>query len=188
MTVRDRLLAIWSVNRWLPSICLALLLAVGGVFIWSNQSAIPEMSQLERRYMQLQDQVRQARRLAAAEGTQVSIVSQAREDLRRFRALLPQREEFEQLIGEIFLLADEARLDISQITYSPGRREDLDLSSYGLGFVVQGTYRQVKEFLSLLEQSPRLIVIDSISLAGQKDEGDVGLRLALTTFFREEKG
>lgn len=187
MRIAERLNAVWHTNRWLPCLCLCLLVAVVVIFSWSNQQLLPEVGRLEQRFMSLQDQVRQARRLAAAEGSQISIVSQARDDIEKFRQMIPERESFEQLVGEIFSMADEVSLEIDSISYGQGELEDLDLLSYKLSFDVSGGYRQLKKFLSLIESSQRLIVVDSISLSGRSEKEGVGLRLSLTTFFREEK-
>ncbi|PLX81140.1 MAG: hypothetical protein C0616_05840 [Desulfuromonas sp.] len=187
MSVVERFKAVWRVNRWFPCLCLGLLVTVVVSFVWSNQRVLPKVGHLEQRFMELQEQVRQARRMAATEGSQISIVSQGRDDLKTFRQMVPLRENFEQLIGEIFSLADKVGLDISSISYGQGNVDGLNLQSYKLSFDVSGGYRQLKQFLSLIESSERLIVVDSISLSGRGEKDVVSLKLTLTTFFRMGK-
>ena len=56
-----------------------------------------------------------------------------------------------------------------------------------MSFTLEGRYRDIKQFVHLLEQSPRLISIGQIGLQGVgKEAADTNVRLQLTleTYFR----
>jgi type IV pilus assembly protein PilO len=61
---------------------------------------------------------------------------------------------------------------------------------YDLDFAVSGGYEQLKRFIHLLENSPRILIIHQIALAGSEGAGSgkpgVQLQIHLTTFFQEE--
>ena len=98
-------------------------------------------------------------------------------------------KQFADFVGELFYLADQAQLEIKQISYQPEVDEETEFLYYGLSFSVQGTYQQLKQFIHLLESAQRIMIIDKIAMSGKRDKSDraqVELQINLTTLFQED--
>jgi len=182
------LLAAWRLNRVLPLLVGSLVLLNVVAYLSLNYLSLPQRDTLETQLMDLQARVRQNRQSDAEAKTPAEIFLRGEADLQKFRAVIPSKTEFPALLGEIFSLAGQAGLTIDQIGYQPKEVEGRGLLRYGLAFSVNGDYGQIKRFIYSLEQSERLIVIDSLTLSGGRESGlaTVELRLQLATFFRTE--
>jgi len=51
-------------------------------------------------------------------------------------------------------MADESGLELGQVSYKNDREKDRELLRYTLTFTVAGAYRDIKQFVHALEQSP----------------------------------
>jgi type IV pilus assembly protein PilO len=181
-------LAAWRLNKAVPLLIGGLLLLNGAAYALMTYVVAPGIDDLERRYIERQSSVRQLRQAGAATGSPQEIYRRGVEDLEKYRAAIPSRTEFTALIGEIFSLAKKAGLSIDRISYDPKEIPDHDLLRYALNFSLGGDYGQVKKFVFSLERSERLIIIEELSLSGggEPSQGDVNLRLRLSTYFRTD--
>jgi len=146
----------------------------------------PAITSVERDMIKLQADVRSL----GAGGVALSpdrLYAKAGEDIERVRSLIPAREKLSGLVLDIGKLAEEAGLAIERISYDPEKLESHALLSYSLSFTVNGSYRQLKKFVHLLEVSRRLIVLDSISLVEGGKGAGISMRLKITTFFKESE-
>jgi len=147
----------------------------------------PAINSAERDTINLQADVRDLGAGGAALSPQRAFVK-AGEDIEQVRSIIPAREKLSGLVLDISRLAEDAGLTIERISYAPEKIEEFALLSYSLSFTVNGSYRQLKKFVHLLEVSRRLIVLDGISLVeGGKGTG-ISMRLKLTTYFKESEG
>lgn len=180
--------ALWRLNKVWPLVLGGLLVVNLGVFTGLNQLVLPNLETLERQFIEAQGLSRKSQQELAAAGTPLAAFHQGQEDLAEFREHIPPRSDLTTLIGELFSLAQQAGLSIDQVNYDPKEIAEERLLRYGLTFAVTGTYRQVKQFVYLLEQSERLISIENIALSGASEDGEgrVSLRLMLSTVFRTE--
>ncbi len=185
MRAGSLLLAAWKASR-------AGAIAVGGLLVLNlalylalSRYFAPALEELERTYIQKQEQVRHQGPGSGAPRTAGEYVRRSRSDLETFRQAIPPQEDFTELIGEIFGLAGQAGLNIAQVKYDPKLIEKQPLLRYGLDFSVTGDYRQLKKFVFSLEQSPRIVAIDEIALQGVGTvAGQVDLKIRLSTIFR----
>lgn len=156
------------------------------IFLIMSYFVSPDIIVAERQMIRLQNEVRRM----GASGAPLSLpflYQQAGNDIARVHELIPNRAHLSDLVLDISRLADKAGFEIESVSYSPEKVEDFALLGYTLSFSVNGTYRQLKKFVHLLEVSPRIIILDSIDLAGSKGEG-ISMRIMLTTYFREQGG
>lgn len=157
------------------------------LFIVIEQLVVRQVAEQERRFLQRQTEVRL---LLRNKGGGTKNPQQhyllASQDLSKFNQAIPDYQEFTGLIEELLVLSHRARLNITQISYSPEELKGSPLLKYSLNFNVVGDYEQLKKFIHSLEQSVRLITIRQIGLQSADDEG-VNLRLSLETFFRPER-
>ncbi|PNU20806.1 hypothetical protein C2E25_05320 [Geothermobacter hydrogeniphilus] len=182
-----RLRAIWCFNRLWPLLVLALLVLDLLLYGFINLRVSPDLERKERTFIELQARARRAQKLSVANQSPRQAFLKARRDLEKFKQRIPGRDGLSALVGEIYGFARDTGLDIKAINYQPKKSKGHDLLEYPLTFSISGEYRQVKEFISLIEQSPRLIAIDNLSLDSDgKDAGSVKLSIRMTTYFRLE--
>jgi type IV pilus assembly protein PilO len=176
---KDFLLTVWRTNRWLPLFLLAWLLVNIGFYFWLFQVFSPQVEAQERQLLLLQSEQRQG---GADRGEALKSVH---DDLQVFRQIIPDKSGLTALVQEIFSVAAKAGLSIERVSYQPKEMAEQGLLHYGLNFSVTGDYGQLKKFIFSLEQSPRLLIIEEISLTGA--EGSiVNLNIRLLTYFRAD--
>lgn len=179
---------LWGEYRARIIILVLLTVILAGGVLCKQWLVEPKLAALSGEQFQLQQYVRQRQVEFANSGVPVSTVEQMERNLKRFYDLIPPASQFSQFVGELFQWADQADLVIAQINYKPELDEESGFLNYGLSFSVKGRYGQIKKFISLLESSERILLIDSISLNGSsssRSDDSVSLNIALTTYFQE---
>lgn len=183
----ERLLtAVWRTNRVFPLLLAGLLLLNALAFLGISTFISPEVKELERRYITTRADARQELRRREELATPQQRFRKNEADLQAFWKAIPPRGGFTDLVREIFSLASEAGLAIERVAYEP--KAEGRLLNYALSFSVSGDYRQIKSFIHAIEQSPRIIAIEELALAGKEGaEGEpVTLRIRLTTYFTSQ--
>lgn len=176
--------AVWQANRTLPLLLAGLLLLNLLLYAALVTTVFPAEEELEREFLAVQSQ---SRGHATPRLNDAEALKAGQTELDRFYASIPPRAEFSALIGDLYRLAGESGLLLTQISYQPKELSAEGLLTYTLNFSVAGTYPQLKRFIHGLEQSSRLIMIESLGLKGEaaSDDGEgVTLDLRLTTYFR----
>jgi len=184
--MRQRAITIWQTEPRLLMSTLVLGLLNLLLFSLMSYYVSPEINSAERDLIQLQSEVRHM----GAEGAPMSLPQlyrKAGDDIAKVHELIPSRTELSVLVLDISRLAEQAGFEIKSVSYKPKKVEEFALLSYSLSFTVDGRYRQLKKFVHLLENSPRIVILDGISLV-ESDDDQVSMRIHLTTFFREEGG
>jgi Tfp pilus assembly protein PilO len=190
MTLNNPLVkAIWEQSRiWVLVILIILLLSVA-LLIYQGQFVSPSTERLQQRQAALQKQLSDRQAELVESGVPVSDVEQMESDLQKFAELIPSKQKFANFIGELFHWADQSRLDIREISYQPQIDKETEFLHYGLNFSVEGTYDQLKNFIHLLENSKRILIIEKIGLSGKRDKNNaaqVSLNINLTALFQED--
>jgi type IV pilus assembly protein PilO len=184
---RDKLIqTLWEENRGKMVTVLVLLLLIFSTHfvrvLWFDQKVEASLVQLRK----AQDDLRiTQQRIEEGGGEKISGIS---DDLEQFYKIIPSRSGLGNFIGRLYTYADDAGIDIAQISYLAKPVEDTSLLSYKLNFGVSGSYLQLKKFIHLLENSPSVLILDKISLSSSQQETTeiVSLRMELKTFFRED--
>lgn len=186
---RDSIVKVlWGQNRGMTLLILVLFLANLGTYLGQSLVLDEQLTDLRTEVLGRQQSLRKLQQQKNAGSMPVSAVTKVENELIQFQKLIPPEKELSDFIGELFKYASSSKLDIKQISYSPERDEDLGLLSYGLKFSVSGQYRQLKNFIHLLERAKRILIISDISLSGgqssKKKSGVVTLQIQVKTFFR----
>jgi Tfp pilus assembly protein PilO len=180
MLPADFLRQLWSGHRVLVSAVALLLLAnlVAGLTL--QQYLVPTVNEREQQVIRRQSELR------SGGDSPAQLFVQGEKDLVAFRDKIPLHREFTGLIVELQTLAEDAGLDLNQVSYKAEQEKGSGLLRYTLTFTVVGSYRDIKQFVHALEQSSRLIILRKIGLQGAGEDGatDVRLQLSLETFFR----
>lgn len=180
--------AVWRQNRTVPLLIVVLLginlvaYALLATLVW------PQLAEQERTFIGLQSQVRAGR--ADLPQSPQELLRQAQADSQRFRASLPARKDFPALIDDFSELAQETGVKVGSISYQPKELSDQALLEYQLQFSITGDYGATKRFLQELEDSSRLIVLESITAAASTTDGNVAqvtLNLRMMTYFRSDE-
>ena len=184
MNRKPFLIAVWSAHRYIL-IGLGSLLGLN-ILLFSLLyfGVAPKLSQTETELALLQQQLRRSDAVTPQQGYELGV-----KDYARFSALLPSLRNFSELIGDLYALAEQCNLEISQIGYTQKELPKSGILSYALKFSLTGTYDELKRFIYGLEESKRLVVIEQITLnAAKGEEGAalVTLNLSLTTYFGTE--
>jgi type IV pilus assembly protein PilO len=180
--------AVWRANKVCPVLIAILLLLNVAAYLIIAHVFEPRAEALQRTIIKKQSLLREVRQKGGITAAPREVYRQGQMDFEKFRAGIPHKTDFTSLIGEIFSLADKAKLSIDQIAYDPKEIVESDLLQYILVFSVTGDYGRIKKFIYSLEQSPRIIAIDDISLSGdgEPEKKDVGLRIRLSTYFKPD--
>lgn len=179
--------ALWRQNRIVPVLLLLLLLINTGLHVWRVRMVRPQVAQLQQNLERQQQELERMRQLGARQDSPEAVYRRGREDLSRFYAMIPARNDLTGLIEELFDMAHHGGLEIDRIGYDPQKLEERPLLAYTLMFSVSGNYKQLKSFVSDIETSSRLISLDEIGLsgAGERDR-PVSLNLRFTTYFQTD--
>jgi type IV pilus assembly protein PilO len=180
---------VWEQSRVCLCIISGLLVLCLLLLLVQNQFVAPETQQLERRKAALQSQLKEREAKLAQSGVPISAVEQMERDLANFSALIPKKQKFADFLGDLFRWADQAELEIREVKYQPEIDEETKYLHYGLNFSLEGDYKQIKKFIHLLENSPRILIIDKITLTGRQTKEKqslVQLQINLTSVFQED--
>ncbi|MCK5826795.1 MAG: type 4a pilus biogenesis protein PilO [Desulfuromusa sp.] len=180
--------AVWDSNRPRIIVIIILFLLVMTVFIGQRWFYEANLLRLRTEQSRLQQHVRQRQMDFTNSGIPVSTAEQIEKNLQQFDHLIPVQTDFSGFIGELFEWAQQAGLEIHQINYQPKHEKEAALLRYGLNFSVKGSYSQVKNFIYLLENSQRILLIEKISLSGsstnKSGQRKVDLLIELATYFQ----
>jgi type IV pilus assembly protein PilO len=182
---REQLIqTLWGENRAKVISVLIGILLIGAVQLWQGVWVEAELESTRQELKKAQadlDSIQQ--RIAEGGGLQISGLA---EDLEHFYKMAPPRSGLGSFIGRLYSYAKAAKIDIDKISYAAKPVKETELLGYQLSFNVSGSYAQVKKFIHQLENSPSLLILDNISLAGKRQADDevVNLKIQLQTFFQ----
>jgi type IV pilus assembly protein PilO len=175
---------LWKDHRG-ALLLLGLLLVMNVLLsVVLEQFVVPKVAIKEGLFLKRQAEVRQLlRKQGGAAETPEQLYVLANQDLSKFQQIVPEYRDFTALIEELLVLSNQARLNITQISYATEELKSSPLLKFNLNFNVAGDYEQVKKFIHSLEQSVRLITIKQINLRSVESDA-VNLGLSLETLFR----
>jgi type IV pilus assembly protein PilO len=174
---------LWKSQRGTLQLLAVLLLMNLLAYVAIEQYFVPRVAEQESYFLQRQAEVRSILHNQGGASTPEQLFVLASQDFSKFQQAVPDYQEFTGLIEELLVLASQARLNITQISYSSEELREAPLLKFSLSFNVTGEYEQLKKFIFSLEQSTRLLTIKQISLQSADATG-VNLRLNLETFFQ----
>jgi Tfp pilus assembly protein PilO len=138
------------------------------------------------------------RELAAKESTwqserpkigQLTTLKTAQEDLVLFRQRLPEEAALPEVVSFVSDSAAAHRLSIPSISYQPENVGGSGLMRVLISFGVRGNYRDIRNLIHRLEQSPYFLVLENLVLASSSREGEaIQLQLRIAAYFRQGEG
>jgi Tfp pilus assembly protein PilO len=156
------------------SLSFLALISTAGFYFLALKPKEGELSRLEGEY-----QVKRGEKRAK------EVTGGIDDELKGFYNRLPEWGDFTKVMGEIYGKADRLNLLIESANYRSEKIKGTDLLKVTVSMPVTGTYADIKRFIHELETSPRLFIIEELSLAsGKGEEGEVSLKLAIAVHFR----
>ena len=135
MRVADVLGQVWKFHHKALKTLVVLLVLNLCLFIAISQWLVPQVVEKERRFLTQQAETRS--RLHSQGGTQKSPEQRyvlASQDLSKFRQSVPEYQDFTGLIEELLVLSNQARLNITQISYASEEVKESSLLKFKLNF------------------------------------------------------
>ncbi len=117
-----------------------------------------------------------------------SYASQSREQIEKFNAILPDKDELARIIGELFSFIDKENMALKKVTYQPKQIKEVNLLDYSANFTITGDYGSVKRLLNEIEWSANLFSIKKLHLEKKPEDRSVELNFTLSIFLRSNKG
>lgn len=168
------------------SVIAALLLLNVIVFFTYRVRQQERIRELTARKEALEQRLAEARAVRGEKDRQLALYKTTVDRIARIHQeewATPQ-QRLVPLILELRSLAQQSRLIPRSVNYAPSTdNKNREITTIDISFGVEGTYRQARHLIHLIEQSEQFVYIDSIGLNGR--EGDrLQLNLVLKTLFR----
>jgi type IV pilus assembly protein PilO len=148
-------------QKWrLLSIISAMLLLNVALTVVISVYQLPSIISLQTKWSSLrQKQARSGKMDADA------LYKQGAADLEKLKAAIPEKREFARFLSELLEAADASNVAVGAINYKPEQLKEEPLLSYQMTLSVSGSYAGVKSYLSDLQQSKELVVVDTVSFS-----------------------
>ncbi|MDX1583526.1 MAG: hypothetical protein R3338_08000 [Thermoanaerobaculia bacterium] len=184
---------IWRERKWIL-VGLGILLLVNAIFFVTYRVRYESRIEgLEKDLAIAQEELKTATEKRRDAERILSSVDQTREDLSRvyddWWSTRPER--LAPMIVELQSLAEESGLNPPARSYNwtaERSTDDVGAQVLNVTFRVEGTYREIRNLINLIELSPHFVIIEQIGLADTSDGGDnLSMTLTLKTLFRSDE-
>lgn len=169
-------------QKWrLLSVILTLLLVnvILGVVVSAYQ--LPALLNMQTKWNDLRRQGVGSGHVDAA-----TLHQQGAADLEKLKARVPEKRHFAKVLNDLLEAAASSAVEVGAISYKPVQIKEEALLSYKLSFAVSGSYAGVKSYLSDLQKSPELVVVDTVTFSNSDlFVENVVMNLGLTVYLRE---
>lgn len=82
-------------------------------------------------------------------------------------------------------LARRTKVEYATRRFDPSEpKKDERLAKLGIRMVLEGEYENLRQFIFQLENAPEFIIIDDVTLTQTDQDGELTLRLDLSTYYR----
>lgn len=172
--------------RALIRLVLGVLVAanvVAAVLLWKPWSASPE--QMEQQLAALRQQIRQREASVERLKAIVEKVEKARTQGDEFidQYFIPRRTASSVIIAELREAAGRAGVKQAEHTFAfepIEGAEELEMMTISGNY--EGSYQNLVQFVNLLDRSPRLVIVDTLTAAPQRTAGALNVNLKMNAF------
>lgn len=178
----------WRRSLWLwaipVAVCLLNLLVLG--FYYSVYAG--EVERLEASNLKARNELASLRQQSEKIEAYLGRIEAQGDDIQRLydEHFQTEAERFTKVLQEVKKLARDAGLDPTAFSYPQEVLENQGLIQREIQFSVEGTYRQVRTFINVLELTDEFLTLSGVSLSeGGSDR--LSIRLRLTTVFIDDR-
>jgi Tfp pilus assembly protein PilO len=171
----------------LGTLVAANLIAAGFVLFPPGGSA----EQMEQQLASLQSQVAAKSKTLAVTRQHVAAVEKGRAQGEDFLSsyFLPRRTAYSTLLAQLGDAAQQSQIKPKEHSFSTEPIEGSDtLSLMTITGNYEGTYKDLMNFVHQVDQSPGLMIIESLNAAPQTGSNTLSVNLKIDTFVREDSG
>jgi hypothetical protein len=176
------------VLRIILGVLLALnLIAAGFVLFPPGGSA----EQMEEQLAALQSRVAAGTRTLEITRQHVAAVEMGRSQGDQFLGtyFLSRRSAYSTLLGQLGETAQQSQIKAREHSFSTEPIEGSDtLSMMTITASYEGTYQNLMNFVHQVDQSPGMMIIESLNAAPQAGSNTLSVQMKIDTFVREDAG
>ncbi len=172
--------------RVILGVLLGLNLIAAGVILFPPGGSAEQM---EQQLAALQSQVASRNKIIEVTRQHVAAVEKGRSQGDQFLGtyFLGRRTAYSTLLGQLGDAAQQSQIKPREISYATEPIEGSDtLSMMTITASYEGTYQDLMSFVHQVDQSPGLMIIESLSAAPQTGAKTLSVTLKLDTFVRED--
>ena len=148
-------------QKWrLLSVVLFMLLLNVTLSVVISAYQLPSVVSLQTRWSDVRQKAARSGKVDAD-----TLYKQGGADLEKLKSAIPEKREFARILSELLEAADASNVAVGAITYKPEQFKEEQLLSYQLSLSVSGSYAGVKSFLSDLQKSEELLVVDTAAFS-----------------------
>ena len=143
---------------------------------------------LQRQMASLQSQISSNQALLERTRQHLAAVEKGRNEGDRFLSgyFLENRTAYSTLLGELYEAANRSKIKPKESSYSDEPIEGSDsLKMLTITYNLDGAYRDVLSFVHELDRSPRLLIIESLTVAPQQGSNVLSVSMKVDTFVRD---
>jgi Tfp pilus assembly protein PilO len=179
---------IWRQRLWIWVPALLFFLANAGAFTVYKlgyagriESLDDRLKELAREHKELADKSQQAATMIARVRTNEAQVEQL-----YVERLSTRSQRLTSVTAEVKKLAKEAGLVPKAFTYPEEEIQEYNLVKRSFVFSVEGTYAELRRFVSLLETSHSFLSIDEVTVVNNTEGAELRIDLTLSTLFAND--
>jgi len=179
---------IWRQRLWIWVPALLFFLANAGAFAVYKlryagriESLDDRLKELAQQHKELADKAQQAATMIARVRTNESQVEQLYTD-----RLSTRSQRLTSVTAEVKKLARDAGLVPKAISYPEEEIQEYNLIRHSFIFSVEGTYAELRKFISLLETSRSFLTVDEATVGNSAEGRGLRIDLTLSTLFASD--
>jgi Tfp pilus assembly protein PilO len=179
---------IWRQRLWIWVPALLFFLANGAAFAVYKLGYAGNIASLDDR---LKDLAKQRQELTGKCQQAATMIDRVRTNEKQVDQLYTDRlstrsQRLTGITAEVKKLARDAGLVPRTITYPEEEIQEYGLIRRSFVFSVEGTYAELRKFISLLEASHSFLTLDEASVANNAEGKELRIDLSLSTLFSRD--
>ena len=172
--------------RIVLGILVAANLAAAGLVLFPPGGSAED---LQRKLASLQSQISSNQALLERTRQHLAAVEKGRDEGDRFLSsyFLASRTAYSTLLGELNEAANRSKIKPRENSFSDAPIEGSDsLKMLTITYNLDGAYRDVLSFVHELDRSPRLLIIESLTVAPQQGSNVLSVSMKIDAFVRDD--
>lgn len=179
---------IWRQRLWIWVPALLFFLASAGAFAVYKLGYAGNIASLDDQIKDLAKQHQEIAEKSQQAATMIQLVrtNEAQVEQIYTDRLSTRSQRLTSITAEVKKLAREAGLVPKAITYPEEEIQEYNLIKRSFVFSVEGTYAELRKFISLLEASRSFLTVDEATVVNNAEGPELRIDLTLSTLFARD--
>jgi Tfp pilus assembly protein PilO len=172
---------------WLPAVLLSI--ASVSAFLWQSSDSTGAEGRLRAQEQELEASILNLQKIGDQATAQREAVAALNEHVQRlsqtgFGSLEERLTDIMRAVGSA---TRNSGLLPSTYSYSAQDDKQVEFTRFSVHFSVRGRYDQVRQMLAELQQSPEILIVDSLSLTGEEviASKELSITIRLSTYLSQ---